>query len=136
MRCVRKTIRCEDGQAMVEFLLSAIFLFTLMFGVVQLVVLTYTFVEMAQAAKAGVRYAVVHGSHSGSSSGPGNTTGVENAVKYYSNHSGMTITVSYPDGDNAPPKRVRVDLSYPFSFIPLAWALPTVTTSAEGRIEF
>jgi Flp pilus assembly protein TadG len=137
MRRSGRTIRSRQrGQAFVEFLMSALFLLLTIFGAVQLIVIVYTYVTMAQAAKAGVRYAIVHGSDSGLASGPSNTTGVENAVKYYADYPGMTITVSYPDGNNNPPNRVRVQLNYPFSLFPLGWALPTVRAAAEGRIMY
>ena len=135
----RKTNRSrERGQALVEFLLSAVFLLTTVFAVIEMLVFVYTYVVMAQAAKAGVRYAIVHGSSSTIPSGPSDYTAVENVVKYYADYPGMTITVSYPDAapENHPPNRVRVELVYPFSLLPLGWALPSVRASAQGRIFF
>src|SRR6266536_2149296 len=91
----------ERGHAMVEFLLTSVFVLATIFGLVQLTVFVYTYATMAQAAKAGVRYAIVHGSMNSGGSGPGNTTAVENAVKIWANYPGMTITVTYPDGSAA-----------------------------------
>ena len=137
MKGFRNTSRSRQrGQAMVEFLISAILLMTTIFAVVQMIVYIYTYVSMAEAAKGGVRYAIVHGSNSGTPSGPGNTTNVENAVKFYADYPGMTITVTYPDGTNAPPNNVRVVLTYPFSLFALGWDLPSVEAAAQGRILF
>ena len=131
----------ERGQAMVEFLLSAIFVFILIFGMVQTIVIVYAFVEMAQAAKAGVRYAIVHGSRSGLPSTEANPTGVKNAVINYSRIlsgcSATCIEVDYLDADsNAAPNRVRVRVTYPFTMLGLGWTLPTIRASAVGRITF
>ena len=133
---IRTTPSRNRGQASVEFLLSSVFFLTMIFAAVQLILVIYTYVLMAEAAKIGVRYAVVHGSNSISASGPGNTTGVQNAVKRIVNYSGMTITVTYPDGNGDPPSRVRVQVSYPFSAFSLGWPLPTIRASAQGRITF
>jgi uncharacterized protein (UPF0333 family) len=127
------------GQANLEFLLSAIVLLTTILAAVQLIVMIYTFVLMAEGAKQGVRYAIVHGSTSTVTG----TTAIENAVKRYVNYPGMNITVCYPDGVGGgcagsgatdPSKRVEVTLSYPFNFLSLGWALPTIRASARGRI--
>ena len=75
-------------------------------------------------------------SNNASPSGPGNTTGVEAAVNRIANYSGMTITVTYPDGSNSPPNRVRVQIAYPFTTFSLGWTLPTVRASGLGRITF
>jgi uncharacterized protein (UPF0333 family) len=119
------------GQANLEFLLSAIVLLTTILAAVQLIVMIYTFVLMAEGAKQGVRYAIVHGSTSTVTG----VTAVENAVKKYVNDPGMTIGVVYLDGGSTDPaQRVEVTLSYPFNFLSLGWALPTIRASARGRI--
>ena len=124
------------GQASLEFLLSAVLCLTMIFAAVQMIIFIYTYTVLAEAAKVGVRYAVVHGSHSASPSGPGNTTGVQGAVNRIVNYSGMTVTVTYPDGSNTPPNRVQVQIAYPFTTFSLGWNLPTVRASALGRITF
>ena len=124
------------GQASLEFLLSAVLCLTMIFAAVQMIILIYAYTVLAEAAKVGVRYAVVHGSHSASPSGPGNTTGVQAAVNRVVNYSGMTITVTYPDGSNSPPNRVQVQIAYPFTTFSLGWTLPTIRASGLGRITF
>ena len=118
MRKLLRTRSNNGGQASVEFLLSGLLCVTMIFAAVQMIIFIYTYTVLAQAAKVGVRYAVVHGANNASPSGPGNTTGVEAAVNRIANYSGMTITVTYPDGSNSPPNRVRVQIAYPFTIRP------------------
>src|SRR5262249_43599291 len=108
----------ERGQAQVEFILSALFLMTMIFAAVQLILYLYTYVVLAQAAKEGVRYAVVHGARNASYSGPisGSTefcstsdssvANVITEVRKYANFTGMTVEVCYLDGNNSTPNRV------------------------------
>jgi len=138
----------ERGQATIEFLIAAIVLFTVFFAVIQFIVLMYTYVIMAQAAKEGVRYAIVHGNGAGTSASgpttgstlncsPPNVTNIENTVKQFANFPGMTIQICYLDGNNAAPNRVSIKLSYPFVPIFRLAGLPgTVYSAAEGRISY
>src|SRR5437867_4075510 len=93
----RKPHSKNRGHATVEFLLSMLPLMIFIMWIVQFLLLIYTYVVMAGAAKEGVRYAVVHGTNNASSSGPGNVTAVVNAAKSYANFTGMTVNVTYLD---------------------------------------
>ena len=71
----------EAGQAMVEFALVVVFIFLLFVAMLQMILLMYSYANLADAAKQGVRYAIVHGTGYTTKnggvgcSGPG-TTGV------------------------------------------------------------
>ena len=142
----------ECGQATVEFALMGVFLFLLICGMLEMFMLVYTYNVLADSAKEGVRYAIVHGTNSSSPSGPtcpcsaidgAAGTGV---VKSYDQYSftattGMTVTVTYPDTSNPPanqaPNRVQVVVSYPYKpFFGLNWPTATLYATAEGRIVF
>lgn len=56
---------------MVEFMLVIVFLFLLMAGVIQMILLMYAYSTIADAAKEGIRYAIVHGTENTICSGPG-----------------------------------------------------------------
>lgn len=152
--------RRDSGQAQVEFVLSILFVALLIFSVFELTMLVYTYDVLADSAKEGVRYGVVHGSLSAnatSSSGT-NTCSTGSLPPVYQqvcnfasasfhNVSGMSVTVSYPDGTsgsttnppNAPPNRLQVQVSYPYKpLLGLNWEATTVSISAasEGRIDF
>jgi Flp pilus assembly protein TadG len=142
----------EAGQASVEFALTIVFLVLLIFGIIEMVMMLYTYNVLADSAKEGVRYAVVHGNLNASPSGPSCPcsaidgapgTGLVKTYAQYSLHdtSTMTVTVTYPDTANPPanqaPNRVRVEVSYPYQpFFGLGWPTVTVRAAAEGRIMY
>jgi Flp pilus assembly protein TadG len=64
----------ELGQAMVEFMLVTIFLFLLFVCILQMILLMHAYNTLADAAKEGVRYAIVHGTQNSICSGPGDNT--------------------------------------------------------------
>ena len=141
----------EDGQATVEFALTVVFLMFLIVVIIEMSMLLYTYSVVADAAKEGVRYAVVHGNHNSSPAGPGSSAAIDGAVgtgvvKTYAQFSfhdtsTMTVTVTYPDTANPPanqsPNRVQVKVSYPYQpFFGLGWPTVNVYANAEGRIAF
>ena len=156
-----KNRRRSRGQATVEFALVIIFLMALVLSLIELVMLIHTYNVLADSAKEGLRYAIVHGNQNSQASGPtcpcadidgpaapsgtvpgyGSGYGVVKTFAQYSLHdvSGLTVTVSYPDTTNAPankaPNRVQVKVQYPYqAFFGLGWPTITVNAAAEGRI--
>lgn len=141
------------GATQLEFVLSILTVTFVIFSIWEAIMAVYTYNVLADAAKEGVRYAIVHGSNSTICSGPkslppackdasGNNviTQVKNFAAL-SLHDISKITVSPPkylDSTNEPPNRVRVEVSY--NYIPyIAWAMPVIPvlkTAAEGRIVF
>lgn len=143
----------EKGQALVEFALSIVLVMLLIVGSIELIVMVYTYSVLADAAKEGVRYAIVHGTGLGAAncSGPGGggvsctdsaATNVTNAVKNFASlsfhdSSAMAITPTYPDSSSVAPNRVRVTITYVYQPIfGLGWPTVTVNAAAEGRIAF
>jgi hypothetical protein len=158
--------RCRGasrGQAQVEFALVAVLLMILILSILEFLMIMHTYNVLADSAKEGVRYAIVHGTRNSIPSGPicpcrdidgpaappgtvpgyGSTYGVVKTYAQYSLHdiSGMTVSVTYPDlgsasvPANAAPNRVRVGVAYPYSpFFNLGWPTVTVYAAAEGRI--
>ena len=154
-------LRDTQAQAQVEFALVAVFLLILILSMIELISLLHTYNALADSAKEGLRYAVVHGTGNSSPSGPtcpcadidgpaappgtdpgyGSGYGVVKTYAQYSLHdmTGMTVTVTYPDTanppGNKPPNRVRVVVAYPYRpFFNLGWPTVTVNAAAEGRI--
>ncbi len=157
--------RLEKGQAQAEFALIIVFLMLLIAGFIELVMMVYAYNVLADSAKEGVRYAVVHGSlnanpsgptcpcsdidgrpaPSGSAPGNGSGYGVVRTFAQLSGHyvsgTAMTVSVTYPDATNPPanqaPNRVRVEVTYPYTpFFGLGWPRVNVHAAAEGRITF
>jgi Flp pilus assembly protein TadG len=145
----------QSGQAAVEFALTILFIVVLLVSFLEVILMLYTYIVLADSAKEGVRYAIVHGTGNITCSGPGTTLtnppvtcpdvaggNVVNAVKGYARYSlhntaAMTVTPTYPDGLSAAPGRVRVVVSYIYQpFFGLGWPTMTVKAAAEGRIMY
>lgn len=153
--------RASRGQAQVEFALVVVLLMILILSMLEFLMIMHTYNVLADSAKEGVRYAVVHGTRNSIPSGPacpcpdidgpaappgtvpgyGSSYGVVKTYAQYSLHdiTNLTVTVTYPDTANAPanqaPNRVQVVVAYPYSpFFNLGWATVTVNAAAEGRI--
>jgi Flp pilus assembly protein TadG len=69
---LRSHRQTDAGQAMVEFMLVIIFLSLLFVSVIQIILLMHAYNTLANAAKEGIRYAIVHGTENTICSGPGN----------------------------------------------------------------
>jgi hypothetical protein len=138
----------QKGQAALEFTLVSALAVFLIFCALDQMMLVYSYVLMAHAAKEGVRYAVVHGSGNStlcaypcsgtvSSNAQAVQSVVQNAAKLaFRDTSNLTVSVSYLEGGSVkPPGLVQVTVSYPYrSFFSLPWTEPTLKASAEGRI--
>ena len=159
MAIVKKSINDHErpapkrsrGQAQIEFILSILFVILTIFGMLELILFVYTYNVLADSAKEGVRYAVVHGTNSSKCSGPGgagvtcsDSSGgnVQATVRQYAQYSfhdtsQMTITVTYPDLSSAAPSRIQVQINYPYQpFFGLGWPTVPVKAAAAGRIVF
>jgi Flp pilus assembly protein TadG len=146
------------GATMVEFSLTFLVVAFVLFLLIEFALWIHCYNTLADAAKAGVRYAVVHGSGTTSTAqaGPACTSGCTvtttctadstnvDAVKaevqkwasfsIYSTSS-ISVTVCYLDGTNTPPGRVRVQVSNSVTpFFSIFRGTPPVTAAAQGRI--
>jgi len=121
------------GQTLVEFSFVALLLCILLLSVVEIgrIVLVYT--TVANSARAGARYAIVHGNSrigvgvDGPSGPAGNPPEVVTVVKNFASAgllSGalLVVTIGYPSGSNAPGRSVTVRVVYPYD--PLTTWLP------------
>jgi Flp pilus assembly protein TadG len=138
---VWRAARDARGAVQLEFALTIIVVFFVMFWMWELVLLTYTMNVLGDAAKEGVRTGIVQGASSGTCPTAAITSRVQTfAAMSLHSTSGMTVNVTYPDGGSAPcsaTNRVRVDVYYPYiPYIRLPMLNPTLHTAAEGRIVF
>jgi Flp pilus assembly protein TadG len=142
----------ERGVASLELALSLLFVVFFIVGMLELVMLVYTYNVLADSAKEGVRYAIVRGCGTDTSTCSGtcspacsdaSAANVKSAVTTYAQlslHSTatMTVNVNYADADSSAPHRVQVTVSYPYQpFFGVAW-LPSLTVhaAAAGRIAY
>lgn len=146
----------ERGTSMVEFVMTLLIITFVLFLLVEFSLWVYAYNVMADAAKAGVRYAIVHGANSTTPSGPictsnctmdvscttssPNVGNVQNEVKKWAKFSvystsSINVTVCYLDGTNTAPGRVQVKVSNPTTaFFSRLWSSAAITATAQGRI--
>lgn len=149
--------RWTSGATLVEFSLVSLVLFTVVLAAIELDRMALIYSAVTNAARAGVRYAVVHGSDrtQAGANGPSSAAshayldqvvrnfaaaGIANTALLSSVSApcgAAGICVDYVDGSNSPGARVKVVVVYPydpfFSILPLRVNLSGV---AEGVISF
>jgi len=119
--------RSRAGQAMIEFSLVAVMTIILFLFVVEMGRMLLVYTTVANAARAGVRYAVVHGSTRATGSGAANASGpaanpaqVVTVIDDFASAGALTtsllvINVTYPGASNAPGQLVNVTVVYPYN---------------------
>ena len=155
---IRNGKRREDGQTAIEFLFTVLFVMLFVLGFLELVFLIFSYNVVADAAKEGVRFGIVHGTASTSCNGPGDPAdatiicdsasgGVKTAVTSYANHSGqrvpnadITVTYANPAGGAAcskPGCSVQVQVAHVYRpFFGLGWPTVTMHAASEGVVTF
>ena len=138
----------ERGQGIVEFSIVSVVTLFLLFTVIEVSRMVLVYTTIANAARAGVRYACVHGSdRTGSGitgpSGPaGNPAQVVSVVTNFAgigplNKNNLIITVTYPGSSNAPGQNVIVKVVYPYdpwiTYFPVS---PRLGSMSQGVITF
>ena len=148
LRGVRR-LRMAEGSALVEFSLIAFMFIIVLLGVVEMGRMLLVYTTMANAARAGARYAIVHGGERTGTgvngpSGPGNTAQVQTVVQNFAsagllNTSNLTINVTYPNGLNTAGSAVSVTVTYPYDPLVIffnSMLSTTMGSTSEGVITF
>ena len=143
-RSIQTGRRARGGQSLVEFAACAVLAVTLLLSVVEFgrMVLVYTTIN--NAARIGVRYAMVHGVDNAVT-----TTDVQNVVNNFLgaaaiDTSSATTNVTYPGitggcaaGSTGPGCPVKVTISYPYqAMVPYLPISVTLASQSEGVITF
>lgn len=139
----------DCGSSLVEFSLISFMFVIVLLGVVEMGRMVLVYTTVANATRAGARYAIVHGGdRTGSgidgASGPGNVNEIQTVVQNFAsagliNTSNLTISVTYPDGNNSAGSSVSVTTTYPYD--PLvtyfnSFLSATMGSTSEGVITF
>ena len=140
--------RRDRGQTLVEFSLVAVLCVILLLSIVELSRMALVYTTVANSARAGARYSIVHGgTRTGSGvdgpSGPAqNPPEVVAVIRNFASGGLLTtanliITVDYPGASNAPGQPVSVTVIYPYdpltAYFPLRVRLGSVS---QGVIAF
>ena len=136
------------GSLLIETALALMLAFPVIFAVFEICMFTYTQAVLGNAARMGVRYAIVHGTDSGNCSGPSSGCADSAAVKVLSavrqdaanslhDLRAMTVNVSYPDTSCSPPSRVVIVIHYTYvPYLNLPGLAQAMYATAEGRIVY
>jgi Flp pilus assembly protein TadG len=127
-RCAAWVCRSEDlaqsesGGSQIEFVLSLTALMTFVFAVMEICMVFYTYGMISESAREATRYAIVRGSTCLTSSSTSCTASAATINTYatgrgFPNIGGGTpvATTTFPDGNQAPGSRVKVDIKYTVS---------------------
>jgi Flp pilus assembly protein TadG len=129
----RRKVRDERGSTIVEFSIVCFLLLLVLFSVFEFSRMVLVANSVANAARAGARYAITHGrdrTGSGFTGPSGPSANPAQVLKIVQNFAGtaplnqanLTVTVSYPDASNKAGSRVDVKVVYaydPFTVLPL-----------------
>ena len=140
--------RRANGQVLVEFAVVAFLSLILLLSIVEISRMTLVYTTVANAARAGARYAIVHGgTRTGSGvdgpSGPAqNPAQVMTVVRNFASAGllstgNLVITVNYPGASNAPGQLVSVTVVYPYD--PLTTYFPLrvrLGSTSQGVVAF
>lgn len=140
--------RESGGQSLVEFSIAASLAVLLLLSVVEVGRMALVYPTVANSARVGLRYAMVHGSTrtgigaDGPSGPAANPTEVVTLVKNVAragliDTSRLIVTVVYPGASNAPGQSVNVTVVYPYDpwirYLPLGVNLGS---TSSGVIAF
>ncbi len=76
-----KRLRESGGQAMIEYALTAMIFFSMVFFIIDGGRILWNYITVAEVARVGARYGMTHGSLSTSALSPGNYEALRNLVK-------------------------------------------------------
>jgi Flp pilus assembly protein TadG len=155
-RIKQNIARSESGSTLVEFSLVTFLLLIVMFGLVEMTRMILVYTAISNSARAGVRYAMVHGADRPTtgvsavyqqtpvSCAPSSCTQIQTVVRNYAsagllNSNNVTVSVSFPDSTNTVGSRVQVTATYTYN--PLigyfnSMLSKSLSSTSEGIIVF
>ena len=138
-------IRDNRGQTLVEFGVCALLAVLMLLAVVEFGRMVLAYTTISNAARIGLRYAMVHGSDNSTT-----TTQIQTVVNNYLTAAAIdtstaTVTTTYPgysgagcaSGSTNPGCPVKVSVSYPYQTMVTYFPINvTLSTQTEGVITF
>ncbi len=135
MRCRESIDRDREcGQSLLETAFMVLVVFIVVFWIVEICGLMYTYATIANAAEEGARYGII------ASGAVANDSRIVARVKNFAGASLhdvslISVQVTFPDGGSAPPNRILVTVSYTYvPWLNNVTKNPLIMTAyAEGR---
>ncbi|HXB63170.1 MAG TPA: TadE/TadG family type IV pilus assembly protein [Acidobacteriaceae bacterium] len=121
----------EEGSTLIEFALTFTVLLTLIFCLMELCLVFYSYDMISDCAREGTRYAVLRGASCPTTASPTCEATASQVNSYVSSNAPpnlgagtLTVATTYPDGNESVGSRVQVKVSYVFPikmpFVPKA----------------
>jgi len=139
----------QAGQTIIEFAVVVLMTVIMLLFVVEMGRMVLVYTTVANAARAGVRYAVVHGSSravgSTANSASGPTSNPAQVLTVISNFASagllttslLVVTVTYPNASNAPGQPVNITVVYPYDPLTTYFSKTVrLGSAAQGIIVF
>ena len=145
---MRRRKSAQRGSTLIEFALVTFMLMIVILAGIEFDRMVLVYTTLGNAARAGVRYAIVHGSHRTGTgdppSGPGTEAAVVAKVRQYASAgllntapAVLDVAVTYPAGNNETGSRVKVSLTYHYDpFVKLPLGILDLKSSTQGIIVF
>ena len=105
----------QKGAAIVEFTLSFLLFIVLSIGLFEMARAMWVWTTLSHAARAGARYAMVHGNSSPVTDSAIEQVVTDQAIGLVKNN--ITVTVTWEDAAKDPGDFVEVRAMYPFGFV-------------------
>ncbi len=119
------------GQTYAEFMMVVLPTVGILFAIISLAMTVYTYSFVANAAREGVRYAIVHGSRSSS---PASSSDIQTYVRNEAQGitpSSISVSTTW-NPNNSPGSTVNVQVSYSYHpFYPFANVTLPLSSSAQ-----
>jgi Flp pilus assembly protein TadG len=130
-RCI---IRSSDtGQAMLEFAMTSVVFFLLVFGITNFSMAVYTFNQVSYAAREGTRYASVRGATAPSPVGADDVATFVKSEWAGENPDNLTVSTTW-NPDNNPGSFVIVEVQYTFNFVMPFMNLPQLSMESTSQL--
>ena len=140
----RQSIQDDSGQALVESAVTLVVTRSLIFTIMTVCLLMYSYGLICETAREGARYACTHGANCVDANGASCTLTADQINTYTKSSTSMpnlgggtlTAQASYPSGNNTPGSLVQVTVTYQFPLtIPLvSGSLNNVPLSTTSRM--
>lgn len=125
----------EEGQALLEFAFVAVFLVLVIFAVIDFARLFFAYATMANGAREGARYGIIH---------PGDDTGIEERARAMMVLIGAegNVTINYPGEDDGAdegctrPHECRIQVVITTTLDVWTPILPSINMVAQATMHF